>query len=1031
MVGPFALVVWVVAGVLSIILALMLAASFTSAMRHLQIEPTVPYDAISDAQFACKRLLRYSGETSMPAKQYLQPSMLTSLLGVLAALALCFLVGPGLAEAAWDAAGEKTAVEYRVLPQEGRIHVTIAYTLKNLDPETKGQDAFYYRWTVDVEKDAKNIDVHGGSKLPFTTELTGEWNLVRVELGTRLYYGVEYDFWVEYDLPISQNVVIFTGYGRENGATTLRILVPHAYYDETVFTKSGYSLALEGGNIAYVYTALTEGWRVSATLYAARKTPLVQLTGSVALQTKATTVTVKAWEGESARAQAALDVAIKGLPVLEQLIGAPLPSAYSMQVQEATYGDLKGATGINRHAQGILVGYGDMDGQTIVHELSHEWFTAPYFKEAWMWEGNAELFAYLALQRMGDVTGAGDIKTRRTSRFEQSKNTPLNLADWGYQSCATYDESSCPNIAYGYGKSFVFMYTLYQKVGVEGLQQVNRQAMTWGKPVDWFDYLEMTEAASGQDLNQAFAGWVVPASYGASLAEWQTVEKGYREAKATLASKADTLGMTSLEGELATVKSRIMAGQFASAAGQLAALQNDLAGWQAALSAYRRQESVLAAQEDALGLSVVQASLSRARTLLATGRFADSLAESKNTFDLLDQWQTALAAYRQAEAAFAQPSDTLGLASVAASLDAAKTLLTSGRYSEVAAQVSAVTTQFSQWKTALAAYRQAEAAIAQPVDALGLNAVTQSLAQAQALLTSGEYGPSSVQVAGSLTLFAQWKTGLTAYRDVEAQVAAVADTLGGDTVKTTLAQVKVFLEGGDYARAQTQSGSVAVEVLKWREALSAYRSAESKLGHPTDDLGFAPVQHALAIAGDTLVAGRFAAAVSQTDIALTTFNGWQKTLDAYRQTEAAFASATDTAGASPVEQALGRAKALLEAGSFDDAVIQTGDAEALRVQWQKALRAYRAAENAVAQANVEGRTWQLDKQEGNLAAVQSLLSAGSYESTANEAQNVVLAAQAARSPVRVFTPVAAAAGVTLLLIPVGVAFWMRRRSRRK
>ena len=112
----------------------------------------------------------------------------------------------------------------------------------------------------------------------------------------------------------------------------------------------------------------------------------------------------------------------------------------------------------------------------LIHELAHYWATREPWKEPWMREGYAELYAYLTLVKLGEEsTAEREIMEYRTSFYEENKDRfELVLSLWNIPGVLT--EENRPLTSFGYSKSFVFVFDLYSRLGTALLQEANHVA---------------------------------------------------------------------------------------------------------------------------------------------------------------------------------------------------------------------------------------------------------------------------------------------------------------------------------------------------------------------------------------------------------------------------------------------------------------------------------------------------------------------------------------------------------------------------
>ncbi len=167
-----------------------------------------------------------------------------------------------------------------------------------------------------------------------------------------------------------------------------------------------------------------------------------------------------------------LENAASGLPLLEDMIGAPLPPAVkSVEIYgKKNLGVMEWAVGYN---DGNLVALqtDHSNPMTLFHELVHFWtihYSIPWGLE----EGYCELYADLCSAKLG-YEGVIYPEIDWAYEYEELKNhkgeTPLNSFD--YRSPNITDEQ----VDYFYWASTVIMYNFYETVGEENLKTINRK----------------------------------------------------------------------------------------------------------------------------------------------------------------------------------------------------------------------------------------------------------------------------------------------------------------------------------------------------------------------------------------------------------------------------------------------------------------------------------------------------------------------------------------------------------------------------
>lgn len=748
--------------------------------------------------------------------------VLPALLALAVALATLILLAPAT-EAAWNPAGERGEASFELIPQEGKVHATLTYHVQNLDPDTMSNRSSYSSWGVSLPRDARNIRVYERTApLTFTLEQSSErWSQGLVNFNERLYYDVSYAFTVEYDLPgMTSSVASFYAYGNTYLAT-VKIIIPLGY---SVQLQQGYSLTTTPTHQVYTYSLTKDGARFSTEVLALRRTAYQTLSATAPLRNKSVTITVEYWEGERAKAEYILNLYRRALPLLEEITSIPFPRPYqNIVVKEVTYEDTKGSAGVNSGAAGIRILASRMgDSSVLLHELAHYWVREPPFAEDW-YEGFDELYAYLALKKLGLDSEAEDMKRGRFRDYERFKNQfNLPLAQW----------VNAPGVSdidlFGYAKSFVFALGLYEKLGLAALQKFNGEAFAASRSLNWVEYISLLTKTTGQDQAPLFAGWVTPGvtqTLGTSYEKWQQAEKAYREAEVIVSKSKGALGIGEVLTALEQARSLLTKGSYEEVLTRVSSALKLYEGWQRAEKAYREAEQSISKNKGAVGIGEVEKALDLALSLLTKGQYDAVAGQAQAALKLFTRWQEAEKAYREAEQTISKSKGALGIGEVEKALDMARSLLTKGQYDVVPEQAQAALKLFARWQEAEKAYREAEQTIIKSKGALGISIVESQLQAARDMLISSDFGRVLPQIQTTQQLYQRWQRAEQAYRQVERALAPYRGALGLETVEKDGALARDLLAEGQFEKTQAQSQSTLKLFEKWAAANIAHTEA--------------------------------------------------------------------------------------------------------------------------------------------------------------------------------------------------------------
>jgi len=114
-------------------------------------------------------------------------------------------------------------------------------------------------------------------------------------------------------------------------------------------------------------------------------------------------------------------------------------------------------------------------------------------------EGYANLYTYLVLEQ----THPEDAQIRKELFFDQyealKQTHDFPLSNWTVPE--SFESGDPLDIEYGYKKSFVLMYNLYEDVGLEAIQKTNLEFSNSGVGIGIDEYMRSMESATGKSLN--------------------------------------------------------------------------------------------------------------------------------------------------------------------------------------------------------------------------------------------------------------------------------------------------------------------------------------------------------------------------------------------------------------------------------------------------------------------------------------------------------------------------------------------------
>lgn len=510
---------------------------------------------------------------------------------VLAAAALGSSSG---AQAEADLLKVTSQVAYDLRADQGPVRVWWEVTVVDNDPATR-RGAAYESLTLPILRGASGVLARSasGQALAVTVDAgrTGPVVGATVEFDTPLSYQATYSFTLSYELAVAREEWLLV--------TPYYVYVPLlAFGDEARVSVTsppgpGWTATVEpedcresGGE--YVCSG-SDGVYVAAIAEVVRPDALSSVAFPVALRGKTLNVTIRYFQGEEAFADHARELAAAALPVIEDLWGFAYDGATNVTVSQGGQQATLGNEGVTRCAsEGCEIVVSPVgDDYTLIHELAHLW--TGIFVKRWLSEGFAQLVTEDAVGRLpaGMVRG-------QAPRWPPS-SVVLQLDDWedAGTGIGASEEERARQIA-GYDRSLRFLYLLRYQLGGEVLRRVNASIAKAGEPADSRRYLDLLEETGGRSVDDLFARWVFPPSYGSILAD-------RREARDRLSALEARAKEEGLSPEVpAAIREQVRAWRFAEA---LTALDKAEAGLQR-VEGLRADLSRLRTEAAAAGLTL-------------------------------------------------------------------------------------------------------------------------------------------------------------------------------------------------------------------------------------------------------------------------------------------------------------------------------------------------------------------------------------------------------------------------------------------
>ncbi|HEY0187551.1 MAG TPA: hypothetical protein VGC67_08685 [Cellulomonas sp.] len=574
-----------------------------------------------------------------------------------------------------------SAVTYTVDLPGSIVHVDGTVTLTNVTPSTATTYYSFPQYQLGVLPGATAITVtrDGGRALSFTEQPGTEEYIpsLLVNLSPALLYGQTQTVHVTYDLAASDPRA--ASYAQVNAAQATFLVLP----DGDPGQASVAVVVPDGPDVEVVGSALTETsdggtrrWTAEGIADPAEwRVQVVVRDDDLLVETTVDHgdgVRVVGWPNDPEWLAFTSDLAERGLPVLEDVIGMEWGSSGVMEIREAATPSAFGFAGWYAEGTGVIEIDSGLDAHVTLHEMSHAWFNGEAFRGRWLNEGLAEEFSAAAMEPLGlerPVPDAVDPAAEGAARLDE-------WTDDAITSGATDDPAS---ELYAYRAAWTVMHRIAEDIGTDGLAVVVRAAIegqdaypastdTTGTtgPTGAHRFLDLAEGVGGsqqavqayrelvvgadgatvldaraaareqyQALLDAGDGWAPPAVVRDAMASWDftTATEGMPRVAAVLTQR------DALTDELAAIDASLPTAMQAQVEGSedLAVLETLMAD---AASAVDGLTTAVRAEQDAgpiarVGLLVggADGSIADARAALDEGDYAAAARESAAAAD--------------------------------------------------------------------------------------------------------------------------------------------------------------------------------------------------------------------------------------------------------------------------------------------------------------------------------------------------------------------------------------------------------------
>lgn len=406
------------------------------------------------------------------------------------------------------------------------IHVTHVVTLTNQVPDevtsTYVREFYFPEFTVAILRHATGVaarrDGHGSLRVR-TEPWNEHFDTAVVDLAPDLQYRQTQTIVVTYALPerpprsdavaqVNEAFATFPVFtSADPGLGTVTVTVPSG--PDVVVEGSPMTASTSGDVVVHTATGIADPATWFATVLVRDDDALVSRDVDFG-----NGVRVQAWPGDTEWLDFTSDLAERGLPTLESVLGLPWPVATRLDIVETVAPYVYGYAGWFDQSTGLIEVGDALDAHVVLHEMAHAWLHGGLLDGRWMYEALADEFAALAMAELGTEPPAPDPP-------DTAAPGALPLNDWTTPELGADDAADTE--AYGYNASWWVARSLADEIGAEGLGAVVQDAAAHRSPypagtttstlagtTDWRTFLDLLEEVGGSTgAEQLFRDLVV------------------------------------------------------------------------------------------------------------------------------------------------------------------------------------------------------------------------------------------------------------------------------------------------------------------------------------------------------------------------------------------------------------------------------------------------------------------------------------------------------------------------------------------
>lgn len=391
-----------------------------------------------------------------------------------------------------------------------RHEVTLTNELPN---RTSGDfvERFYFpSFTLPVYRGATALSAvqDNGRSLPVSTvdDASGLVSFATVDLQPDLYYGQTRSFVLTYEMPTQPprtgslaqvNAALATFpllLSGDPGLASVEVRVPAG--EEIEVVGDALERRVEGDTVVLSASAVADPAEWFSTVLVRDDDALVQREVLYGPHR----ITLQGWPGDDEWLASTEDLAARGLPALQEVIGYGWGTTREIDIVETVAPYVYGFAGwYQSSGTDVVIEVGDrLDAHVTLHELAHSWFDSSTFEGRWLNEALADETAALALADLG---------------MERPTPLPTAPTDLGALPLLEWEDPDLANPesedqeAYGYNASWWIAHQLSQEIGAESLREVLVTAHDGRSgydtsdlgTIDWREMLDLFEDVGGSD----------------------------------------------------------------------------------------------------------------------------------------------------------------------------------------------------------------------------------------------------------------------------------------------------------------------------------------------------------------------------------------------------------------------------------------------------------------------------------------------------------------------------------------------------